>query len=106
MLGRIYRYITLLLGMKPAEHEYKVMGLAPYGTEYHGKNSKFFWKFNSIDGFKIKRNKNLKDIFLQREKSLNAERFDGIAWGLQKFTEQFLTKWINNIIKKRKLITY
>ena len=59
---RIYRYITLLLGMKPGQHEYKVMGLAPYGTEYHGKNSKFF-KFNSIDGFKIQRNKNLKDIF-------------------------------------------
>ena len=39
MLGRIYRYITLLLGMKPGQHEYKVMGLAPYGTEYHGKNS-------------------------------------------------------------------
>ena len=104
MLGRIYRYITLLLGMKPGQHEYKVMGLAPYGTEYHGKNSlNFFWKFNSIDGFKIKRNKNLKDIFFTARKSLNAERFDGIAWGLQKFTEQFLTKWINNIIKKTKI---
>ena len=27
MLGRIYRYVTLLLGMKPGQHEYKVMGL-------------------------------------------------------------------------------
>ena len=43
MLGRIYRYITLLLGMKPGQHEYKVMGLAPYGTEYHGKNSLNFF---------------------------------------------------------------
>ena len=26
-LGNIYKYVTLLLGMKPAHHEYKVMGL-------------------------------------------------------------------------------
>ena len=29
-LARIYRYTTLLLRMLPDEHEYKVMGLAPY----------------------------------------------------------------------------
>jgi len=29
--AHLYRYITQLLGMKPDEHEYKVMGLAPYG---------------------------------------------------------------------------
>ena len=29
-LGRIYRYVTLLLKMVPSDHESKVMGLAPY----------------------------------------------------------------------------
>src|SRR5262249_15498939 len=29
-LGAFYTLVTLLLGMKPGEHEYKVMGLAPY----------------------------------------------------------------------------
>ena len=29
-LGSFYTLVTLLLGMKPGEHEYKVMGLAPY----------------------------------------------------------------------------
>ena len=29
-LARIYRFITLILKMKPNEHEFKVMGLAPY----------------------------------------------------------------------------
>ena len=38
-LGRLYRYITLLLGMKPTQHEYKVMGLAPYGSKFHGEVS-------------------------------------------------------------------
>ena len=41
MFGRLYRYITLMLGMKPLQHEYKVMGLAPYSSEYHGKNPNF-----------------------------------------------------------------
>src|SRR5258705_10738458 len=29
-LGSFYTLVTLLLGMKPGEHGYKVMGLAPY----------------------------------------------------------------------------
>ena len=29
-LGNFYAFITGFLGMKPLEHEYKVMGLAPY----------------------------------------------------------------------------
>ena len=27
-LARVYKFCTLILGMKPNEHEYKVMGLA------------------------------------------------------------------------------
>ena len=33
-LGTLYKMITLLLGMKMAQHEYKVMGLAPYASKY------------------------------------------------------------------------
>ena len=32
-LGKIYSRITMLLGMKPWEHEYKIMGLAPYADQ-------------------------------------------------------------------------
>src|SRR5207245_1678837 len=31
-LGSFYSFVTLLLGMKFGEHEYKVMGLAPYSS--------------------------------------------------------------------------
>ena len=30
IVARIYKFVTLILGMKPNEHEFKVMGLAPY----------------------------------------------------------------------------
>ena len=31
-VARLYKYVTLILGMKPDEHEYKVMGLSSYST--------------------------------------------------------------------------
>ena len=37
-IARIYRFITLILKMKPNEHEYKVMGLAPYAKNEYSKN--------------------------------------------------------------------
>lgn len=104
MLGRLYRYVTLLLGMKPGQHEYKVMGLAPYGQAYHGlKSLNHFKNFNSIVGTKIIKKKIFKDVYYSTREQLHGERFDGIAWGLQTYTEQFLKKWILNCIKKFKL---
>jgi len=104
MVGRIYRYITLLLGMKPGQHEYKVMGLAPYGTKYHGQKSlEHFRKFNKIKGYKIEKTKIFKDVYLSSRKMLQAERFDGIAWGLQQYVEEFIEKWTLNAIKKFKI---
>ena len=83
MLGRLYRYITLLLGMKPCQHEYKVMGLAPYGTEYHGEASlNHFRKFDKVVDDKII-NQKLQDVYNSSKKALEGQRFDGIAWGFK-----------------------
>src|SRR5262249_14791686 len=35
-IGRLYALITRLMGMVPLEHEYKVMGLAPYAGNSQG----------------------------------------------------------------------
>src|SRR5574341_1364118 len=47
-LGKLYESVTKYLGMKPLEHEYKVMGLAPYASQYEIKKtydilSKLVW---------------------------------------------------------------
>jgi carbamoyltransferase len=100
-VGRLYRYVTLLLGMKPAQHEYKVMGLAPYGTEYHGKRSlEFFRKIHSISGIEIHDNKAVKDLYYSVKDALEGERFDGIAWGLQTWVEELLCEWVANACEK------
>lgn len=99
-LGRIYRYITLLLGMRPADHEYKVMGLAAYNSEKYGKDA--FEKFKEtlqVDGLTFKYKNKIKDHFFYFKDKLEGQRFDAIAYGVQRFAEELLTEWINNGIK-------
>src|SRR5262247_3112195 len=95
-LGSFYTLVTLLLGMKPGEHEYKVMGLAPYApareTERavaalgrvfamaEGKPSRFEWR----------RRGPLYRALLEATLGL---RFDGIAGGAQQILEDALMRW-------------
>ena len=100
-MGRLYRYITLLLGMKPTQHEYKVMGLAPYGSAYHGEKSlEHFRKFDKIVDDKIINQKIFSDVYYSSKAALEGQRFDGIAWGLQTYLEETLIEWINNCSNK------
>ncbi len=97
--GRAYLYTTLLLGMKPNQHEYKVMGLAPYGSEYHGRGSlDFFRQVNRVEGTEIVNDGRVPELYYTVEQALRAERFDGIAWGLQTWLEELLAEWIDNNI--------
>ncbi len=103
ILGPIFSMITLLLRMKPNEHEFKVMGLAPYAKEYHKINTKNYLKsILSVHGLKFKRNPALKDFYFSLSEKLKYERFDGIAGGVQDWLEENVTKWIDNITKVTK----
>ena len=47
-LGNIYAMVTFLMGMVPLEHEYKVMGLAPYADPKGAERvfqKRRFWQF-------------------------------------------------------------
>lgn len=97
MLGRLYRYVTLVLGMLPGQHEYKVMGLAPYGSRYHGRRSlDFFRRINEVSGIEILNTGFARDMYFTVREALEGERFDGIAWGLQVYLEEVLVEWIQN----------
>ena len=99
-LGRLYHYVTLILGMKPGQHEYKMMGLAPYGSSYHGQKSlEFFKSLHTIDGIKINNSKAVKDLYFSVIEGVRGQRFDGIAWGIQKCLEDVLTLWVKNCVK-------
>ena len=100
-LGHIYQYITLLLGMKPGSHEYKVMGLAPYASNYEiNKCYKFFDEILKVRGLNLVFNKKPKDLFFHFKEKLKSCRFDGIAGAVQKFIEKKLELWFRACGKK------
>ena len=105
-LGRMYRYITLILGMKPTEHEFKVMGLAGYAldkNEYYQKSLKIFKDTLKVDGIRFKYKTKIKDHYFYFKNKLSGERFDTISYAIQKYLEDILLKWFFNISKKYKI---
>ena len=98
-IGRLYRYITLLLGMKPNEHEYKVMGLAAYNAHYD-KVFDIFSKTLYVDGLEFRYNERPIDHYYWFKERLEGLRFDDIAAGLQKHIELLICEWIRNWIRK------
>jgi len=99
IIAKIYSYITLLLGMRRHEHEYKVMGLAPYAKEHEKRKPReVFMDCLSVDGLSFQRNPAMKDFFTYFQQQLKGCRFDGIAGGLQDFAEELMCTWVKNAI--------
>jgi len=106
-LGRIYATTTFMMGMVPLEHEYKLMGMAPYATDKGRKMSYEIFKelleFPEEDSIIWERHFGfppMQRIYPYLRENTELHRFDWIAAGLQQFTEEMLTKWVRNCIKK------
>lgn len=100
-IARFYRYMTLVLGMKPNEHEYKLMGLAPYGREkYASKALEVFRRTLYVDGIEFKWKEKPADSYYWFLERLEGMRFDNIAWALQTWVEELLLTWVKNCIAK------
>src|SRR5262249_14453143 len=95
-LGSFYSFITLLLGMKFGEHEYKVMGLAPYAPAgqaeraYEALRSAFGLEPTTPARFAWKRRGPRYRLLLETTLGL---RFDAIAAGAQRIAEESLVAW-------------
>lgn len=102
-IGNIYSNITFMLGLVPWEHEWKVMGMAPYAPE-NGieKSYKIINKYISVPNGSLIFKRNIPEptylIYPRLRRELEFHRFDWISAGLQKFTEEILCKWIKNAI--------
>ena len=84
LVSRIYKFVTLILGMKPNEHEYKVMGLAPYSrSRRHVEASErvFFEVLDFRDGAFVS-DRPLADSYFDLKDRLEGHRFDNIAAAL------------------------
>lgn len=99
--ARLYRSITLMLGMKPDEHEYKVMGLAPYAKpEYAQVPYRVFQETQRVHGLGFDYQIKPADLYVYFHDRLEGHRFDAIASGLQRYTEELLLEWACNALRK------
>ena len=101
-LGDLYSYTTRYLGMAIGEHEYKVMGLAPYANQKRVENlyselKKLIWINENLTFSTIVHS----HVFLKILPPIyELERFDTIAGAVQLLAENLLAEWVNKAIKK------
>lgn len=101
-IASFYGAITKFLGMTVNEHEYKVMGLAPYCSDYNRDKTlkKFqglFWVNDDLT-FGSQGGGNFVSMWL--EDNLKYDRFDAVAAAAQKYVEDLAIEWIQKAIEK------
>jgi len=106
-LGLLFSGATEYLGMKPNEHEYKVMGLAAYVSD-----KKYYQpildKLNQIislnkQSLSFESSINLNNSTKFFAKNFSNIRFDNISAGVQVFIQDLILNWIKLTIKKYKI---
>lgn len=99
--NNLYSEITAYLGMKRWEHEYKLMGLAPYGKD-DGliEELRKVIRINPARPLEFQNtfNKYLYDVTKKLSKVLIGRRFDNIAWAAQSYFEELIVQWVKNAI--------
>jgi len=105
-LGDLYARTTYMMGFTPWEHEYKLMGMAPYANPKYSQHvARIYEKYLDLDpknnlSFKKKIFEDTNHILPRLERDLKRIRFDNITGGLQLFTEELLIKWVRASIEK------
>lgn len=103
-LGGLYATVTFLMGMSPLDHEYKVMGLAPYGSRYPTNTERikrgFAQLFEPMPDGLTWRSTSSRNTMMNPLKAVQAvierERFDCVAAGLQEFLEERVVAWVES----------
>jgi len=102
----IYAVLTFLLGMVPLEHEYKIMGMAPYTSFDKSREiADTFWnyfQFDKSNPLVWQRKNGFPPTFYSLshlQKMLDLVRFDYVMGGLQLFFEEIMVQWVKNCIK-------
>ncbi|MFH1569244.1 MAG: carbamoyltransferase C-terminal domain-containing protein [Gemmatimonadota bacterium] len=99
-LGELYAVTTHLLGFRPLEHEYKLMGMAPYAApQYAEQAAAVFSRYLELDPQQPLRLRRLIPEPVARigprlRRDLERLRFDTVCAGLQLFTERLLAGWV------------
>jgi carbamoyltransferase len=97
-----YSEITRFLGLKPWDHEYKIMGLAPYGKSEHCiEKMRKLIRINPNNPLRFQNTVGavMSTIQPRLRKLLMNQRFDNVAAATQQHFEDLMKKWVENAIK-------
>jgi carbamoyltransferase len=97
-----YSEITRFLGLKPWDHENKVMGLAPYGrAEYCIESMRKIIRLDEHNPLRFQNTIGALGTNIQPKlmRLLANQRFDNIAAAAQQHLEDLMKKWVENAIR-------
>lgn len=98
-----YSEVTAYLGLKRWEHEYKVMGMAPYGRqEFCIDKMRGLVRVNLKRPLEFQNKSGACNTQIQKKltKLLSGERFDNIAAAAQQHFEDIVVEWVKNAIRE------
>ena len=100
-LADVYMEVTKYLGMKPDEHEYKVMGLAPYAAAADVERTfallkPLVWR----SGLEFDSLVSDQSYGYYLKEHLEGQRFDWIAGAVQLIAEKLLQEWTTEAIRQ------
>jgi carbamoyltransferase len=105
-LGQLYARVTHLMGMTPHEHEYKVMGLAPYADSErvasHVAVLRAYLDLDEQNPLVFKRG-TAEPTHMQQPRlqyDFRRVRFDTLSGAIQSFTEELLCRWVQAAIRE------
>lgn len=101
--NNFYSEITGYFGLKRWEHEYKVMGLAPYGKpEYCIEEMRRLVRVNPHKPLEFQNTSGayLSQVQTRLRKRLAEQRFDNIAAACQTYFEEMVAQWVRNCIRE------
>ncbi len=103
-VGKVYSRLTYLLGMKPWEHEYKLMGLAPYAETHAVAVARkvidpLVRLADSGLSFECGTKLSTNYCYPYLREGLEGCRFDAIAGAVQELTEDLVLRWVENAVR-------
>ncbi|MBE1582266.1 carbamoyltransferase C-terminal domain-containing protein [Nonomuraea angiospora] len=106
-IAAIYGYVTYLLGFVPLEHEYKLMGMAPYAENTKAASEicalfESMFEMDPAEPLIWKRRQGTPPVTEMAPMLLDLlrfRRFDTVMAGLQMFAERVTTQWVTNVVR-------
>ena len=102
VVARLYKWATLIMGMKPNEHEYKVMGLSGYSNYTSAIEVAEKVLFEALDfrGGEFVSDRPLKDSYFDLKDRMEGVRFDVFAAALQNWATSLCKAWMRHWLQK------